>query len=399
MGAAPVTVLTCPAQHVLPLPAVVQIQQQLHDMDLQRRHDESRRRLQQAAQPPAAPAQQQAQQQAKPPVKAAAKVAAVEEEAEEIDLISSSEEEEEEAPEVRCSAAMLTMPVQGGRQAHSSGWLLCAYTHCEPTATNIRTVLPPGCRCLCPWRRRPARQRRSRRRRKRRRSPRSATSWSTWCCRSGKAGSGRASCWPILMCMYLMQLLRSSHQAGTHMCIYSQQSAGDACLCSQSDLHLSAGLVVCRAVGAPVIPAEWREEYAAALAPGVQPACGACSPMVLTAGAGAHAGPAGGLGLQMLPLRQHATLHTYLSHPPAATLQGRLGRSWWITSAPTSRSTARTWAAWPTCRCEGTLHTSHTPGKPGCARSVQSLCGEHSSAPLFGPKVPRALSAPGSLSA
>lgn len=83
----------------------LQIQQQLHDMDLQRRHDESRRRLQQAAQPPAAPAQQQAQQQAKPPVKAAAKVAAVEEEAEEIDLISSSEEEEEEAPEMSVSMA------------------------------------------------------------------------------------------------------------------------------------------------------------------------------------------------------------------------------------------------------------------------------------------------------
>lgn len=59
------------------------------------------------------------------------------------------------------------------------------------------------------------------------------------------------------------------------MCVYSQQSTGDARLGSQSDLHVSAGLIVCRAVGAPVIPAEWREEYAAALAPGVQPARGA----------------------------------------------------------------------------------------------------------------------------
>lgn len=181
------------------------------------------------------------------------------------------------------------------------------------------------------------------------------------------------------------------------MCVYSQQLTGDARVCSHPVLtHQLASCYAGRSghlssqqSGGRSMQRRWRQ---------------VCSlPVLLVLQWCIQQGLAHMLAQQVRrgcgcwPCDE--TLHTYLSHPPAATLQGRLGRSWWITSAPTSRSTARTWAVWRTCRCEGTLHTNHTPGTPGCARSVQSLCGEHSSAPLFGPKVPRALSAPGSLSA
>lgn len=85
-------------------PGCLQIQRQLHDLQLQRRQAEARRALQQQTQPPAAAAQLGA---------AAAKAAETEEEeqAEVVDLLSS---DEEEAAQVRsfgsCACGMMPQP-------------------------------------------------------------------------------------------------------------------------------------------------------------------------------------------------------------------------------------------------------------------------------------------------
>lgn len=145
-------------------PGNLQVQQELHDLQLQRRKEEAQRRVQQQAAQAATAQAQQVPQQAK--ARAAAPAGAAEEE-EAIDLISSSEDEAEAAvPAVSGSAPTL-------------GWLACAcrlHSAPSPAVSGPSVTLPLGpaircCRRLCPWRQHPARQKR--------RSRRSASSCST----------------------------------------------------------------------------------------------------------------------------------------------------------------------------------------------------------------------------
>lgn len=256
--------------------ACLQIGLQLHDMQLQRRQDESRQRQQQqAAQPAAAAAQQQAQQKAK----AAAVAVASEEEAEEIDLLSSSEEEEE-APEVRCAAATHACmaahaclaggddPAGRAMAQQTAVWLHmpASLPTRVPTLFSACCAACSYCRCRCPWRRQPARRRR-------RKSRRSATSWSKWRCRSGEwCGPCLCDAWGLLL-----QAYEGGHggRSCLHVAVMAEPNQApwpmlegpmltEAKLCKPPS-HPPA---VDRPVGAPVIPPEWREEYAAALAPG-----------------------------------------------------------------------------------------------------------------------------------